>query len=100
MLVIMYVTRITYVDLWNSAIVHHRHQQIAAWLTTDLQYKSTQARIPHKYRKWLKTVYVCSPCDSHKLGAGIPSGGASDVRMDRATLASTVDRLDGVEIYR
>ena len=79
MLVIRYVTRITYVDLQNSAIVHHRHQQIAAWSTTDLQYKSTQARIPRKYRKWWKTVYVCSPCDGHKLGAGIPSGGASDV---------------------
>ena len=99
MLVIRYVTRITYVDLWNCAIVRHRHQQIAARLTTDLLYKSTQARIPREYRKWWKTIYVCSPCDSHKLGAGIPSGGAFDVWMDRATLASSVvDSLDGVEI--
>ena len=39
MLVIRYVTRITCVDLWNSAIVHHRHQQIAAWSIMDLPYK-------------------------------------------------------------
>ena len=39
---VQYVTRITYVDLYNSSILHSGCPQTAAQSTADLPYKSTQ----------------------------------------------------------